>query len=56
MSLGYVSVIGAALLTPLSLLTVPYGVNLAHQLKKRQMELALAAYLVFISLRFIVSL
>lgn len=56
MSLGYVSLIGVALLTPLSLLTVPYGVNLAHQLKKRQMELALAAYLVFISLRFIVAL
>jgi uncharacterized protein len=55
-SLGYVSLIGFALLTPLSLVTVRYGVSLAHQLNKRQMELALSAYLIFISLRFIASL
>jgi uncharacterized protein len=56
LSLGYVSLIGVALLTPLSLMTVRYGVNLAHQLNKRQMELALSAYLLFISLRFIAAL
>ncbi|MBR0797566.1 sulfite exporter TauE/SafE family protein [Bradyrhizobium jicamae] len=56
LSLGYVSLIGFALLTPLSLLTVRYGVSLAHQLNKRQMEIALSAYLIFISLRFVVSL
>lgn len=56
LSLGYVSLIGLALLTPLSLLTVRYGVSLAHQMPKRQMEMALSAYLVFISLRFAVSL
>jgi uncharacterized membrane protein YfcA len=56
MSLGYVSLIGVALLTPLSLITVRYGVSLAHQMKKRQMEMALATYLIFISLRFITSL
>lgn len=55
-SLGYVSLIGFALLTPLSLLTVGYGVNLAHQMQKRQMEIALAAYLIFISLRFVAAL
>jgi uncharacterized membrane protein YfcA len=56
LSLGYVSVIGFLLLTPLSLMTVRYGVDLAHQLNKRQMEMALAAYLMFISLRFIATL
>jgi uncharacterized protein len=56
LSLGFVSLIGFALLTPLSLLTVGYGVNLAHQLQKRQMEVALAVYLMFISLRFVASL
>jgi uncharacterized protein len=56
LSLGYVSLIGAALLTPLSLMTVRYGVKLAHQLNKRQMEVALSAYLIFISLRFIAAL
>lgn len=55
-SLGYVSLIGFALLTPLSLLTVRYGVGLAHQLNKRQMEMALSAYLIFISLRFVAAL
>jgi uncharacterized protein len=56
LSLGYVSLIGFALLTPLSLLTVRYGVNLAHQLNRRQMEVALSAYLILISLRFLTSL
>ncbi len=48
LSLGYVSVIGFALLTPLSLLTVRYGVALAHQMPKRQMEIALSRYLILI--------
>jgi uncharacterized membrane protein YfcA len=56
LSFGYVSLIGFALLTPLSLLTVRYGVSLAHQLNKREMEAALSAYLIFVSLRFIASL
>lgn len=56
LSLGYVSIIGFALLTPLSLMTVRYGVNVAHRLEKRQMEVALSAYLLFISLRFIASM
>jgi uncharacterized protein len=43
-------------LTPLSLMTVRYGVNLAHHMQKRQMEVALALYLVLISARFIASL
>jgi uncharacterized membrane protein YfcA len=55
-SLGYVSVIGFAVLTPLSLLTVRFGVSLAHQRQKRQMEIALSVYLVFVSLRFAASL
>ena len=56
LSVGYVSLIGFALLTPLSLLTVRFGVNLAHHMQKRQMEVALAVYQVLISLRFAASL
>jgi uncharacterized membrane protein YfcA len=56
LSLGYVSLIGLALLTPLSLITVHYGVNFAHRLDKRRMEVALAVYLLFISSRFVVSM
>jgi uncharacterized protein len=56
LSLGYVSLIGVVLLTPLSLMTVHYGVEFAHRLKKRQMEVALSTYLVLISLRFVTTL
>ncbi|WP_050423793.1 sulfite exporter TauE/SafE family protein [Bradyrhizobium tropiciagri] len=56
LSLGFVSVIGFALLTPLSLVTVRYGVALAHQMPKRQMEIALSLYLILISLRFVATL
>lgn len=56
LSFGYVSIIGFALLTPLSLMTVQYGVNVAHRLEKRQMEVALSAYLFFVAMRFIASI
>ncbi|MBR0799282.1 sulfite exporter TauE/SafE family protein [Bradyrhizobium jicamae] len=56
LSLGYVSLIGFALLTPLSVMTVRYGVALAHQMPKRQMEIALSLYLILISVRFVASL
>ena len=56
LSLGYVSIIGFALLTPLSLMTVRYGVRIAHRLNKRQMEVALSIYLLLVSLRFIASM
>jgi uncharacterized membrane protein YfcA len=55
-SFGYVSVIGFALLTPLSLLTVRFGVHVAHRLHKRHMELALSAYLLLVCSRFIASM
>jgi len=51
-----VSVIGFVLLTPPCLMTVRCGVNLAHHMQKRQMEIALSAYLIFIGPRFAVSL
>jgi uncharacterized membrane protein YfcA len=56
LSLGYVSLIGVALLTPLSIATAKYGAALAHRLEKRQLEIALAVYLCLISLRFITSM
>jgi uncharacterized membrane protein YfcA len=56
LSIGYVSLIGVMLLTPLSLMTVRYGAGLAHPLEKREMEIALSTYLILISLRFVASL
>jgi uncharacterized membrane protein YfcA len=51
-SLGYVSLIGVAALVPMSLLTTPWGVKLAHALSKRQLEIAFGLFLLAAALRF----
>lgn len=56
LSLGFVSLIGALLLFPTSLLTVPIGVKLAHNLSKRRLEVAFAIFLALVAARFIASL
>jgi len=55
-SLGFVSLIGLAVIAPLSSLTAPYGARLAHRLSRRALEIAFAIFLVLVSLRFLVSL
>jgi uncharacterized protein len=55
-SLGYVNLLGAALIIPASVLTAPAGVRLAHGLPRRGLELAFAAFLALVALRFLVSL
>ena len=54
-SLGYVSLIGVALFVPTSMLTVPYGVKLAHKLPKRKLEVAFGLFLAVVVLRFLWS-
>lgn len=44
-TLGYVSLIGFALITPLAALSAPTGVRLAHALDARTLRLAFAAFL-----------
>lgn len=56
LSLGYVSLIGFVLLTPVSVLVAPLGVRLAHGFSKRQLEIALGAFLLLVGLRFAVDL
>jgi uncharacterized membrane protein YfcA len=56
LSLGFVSLIGFALIAPVSIYTASYGVRLAHWLPRRRLELAFAAFLAVVSLRFFVSL
>ncbi len=51
-SLGYVSLIGAALIVPVSVYAAPIGVRLAHGLPKRKLEVAFAVFLGLMSLRF----
>jgi uncharacterized protein len=56
LSLGFVSLIGLAVMAPLSSLTAPYGARLAHRMSRRALEITFASYLLLISLRFVVSL
>jgi uncharacterized membrane protein YfcA len=55
-SIGYVSLLGAALIVPASVLAAPFGVRLAHRLPRRTLELAFAAFLIFVAVRFMASL
>ena len=55
-ALGYVSLIGAVLVMPTSLLTAPLGVRAAHAMSKRTLEMAFGAYLFIVGSRFAVSL
>lgn len=55
-TLGYVSLIGAVLVMPTSLLTAPLGVRAAHAMSKRALEMAYGCYLLIVASRFVVSL
>lgn len=55
-SLGYVSLIGAALLVPASILAAPWGVGVAHAISRRKLELVFAGFLAFAVARFLYSL
>ena len=56
LSLGFVSLIGAALIIPTSILAAPWGVRIAHALPRRKLELALGLYLAFVAGRFLVAM
>jgi len=55
-SIGFVSLIGFALMAPVSSFTAPYGARLAHALSKRRLEIAFGGFLLIVCVRFIVSL
>jgi uncharacterized membrane protein YfcA len=56
LSIGYVSLIGVAIMAPVSSLTAPYGARLAHALPRRRLEIAFGLFLLLVSARFIASL
>ena len=56
LSVGFVSLFGVAFMAPVSSFTASYGVRLAHWLPRRKLEIGFAIFLMFASLRFIVSL
>lgn len=55
-AIGYISLIGALLVMPTSLLVAPLGVRVAHFMTKRKLEVAFGIYLLVVSSRFVVSL
>jgi uncharacterized membrane protein YfcA len=56
LSIGFVSLIGFALMAPVSSLTAPYGARLAHALSKRHLEIGFGLFLLAAAARFLVSL
>lgn len=55
-SLGYVNLLCAAIIIPVSVLAAPVGVRLAHGISRRKLELAFAAFMTAIAARFFLSL
>jgi len=55
-AIGYVSLIGAVLVMPTSLLTAPLGVRVAHAMSKKTLERSYGAYLLIVGTRFAISL
>jgi uncharacterized membrane protein YfcA len=55
-ALGYVSLIGALVVMPTTLITAPIGVRVAHALSKRRLEVAFGSYLFIVGGRFLISL
>jgi uncharacterized protein len=55
-SVGFVSLVGVAIMAPISSYVAPYGAQLAHALPKRTLEIAFGLFLLAAALRFLVSL
>jgi uncharacterized protein len=56
LTIGFVSLIGFALMAPVSSFTATYGARLAHSLPKRRLEIAFGIFLLLVSVRFLASL
>ena len=56
LSLGFVSLIGVALMAPVSSFVAIFGVRVAHALPRRRLEIAFGIFLLLVSVRFIASL
>ena len=55
-SIGYVSLLGVAIMAPVSSFTASYGARLAHRLSKRQLEVGFGLFLLLVSAHFVASL
>ncbi|HTP91948.1 MAG TPA: sulfite exporter TauE/SafE family protein [Xanthobacteraceae bacterium] len=55
-SLGFVSLIGVAVMAPVSSFAAPYGARFAHRLSRRTLEIVFSTFLLLVSMRFLISL
>ena len=55
-SIGFISLIGVAVMAPISSYVAPYGARLAHALPRRWLEIAFGLFLLVAAARFLVSL
>ena len=56
LSVGFVSVIGVALIAPISSYIAPFGARLAHALPRRWLEIGFGSFLLVASARFVAKL
>jgi uncharacterized membrane protein YfcA len=56
LSLGYVSLLGVAVIAPVSALAAPFGARVAHRLQRRTLEYAFMTFLLIVAARFTASL
>jgi uncharacterized membrane protein YfcA len=56
LSIGFVSLIGFAVMAPVSTYVASYGAQLAHALPKRRLEIAFGIFLLAVSARFLIEL
>lgn len=52
LSLGFVNLLGMAVLVPVSVLAAPYGVRIAHALSQRALEIGFGLFLSVVAVRF----
>ncbi|MCH8135356.1 MAG: sulfite exporter TauE/SafE family protein, partial [Proteobacteria bacterium] len=52
-SVGYVNLIGFALISPMTVLTAPIGASIAHRLSQRQLSLVFGIFLLTMAVRMI---
>jgi uncharacterized protein len=55
-SMGYVSLLGAGIVVPVSVLAAPLGVRLAHGISRRKLEMGFAVLLLALGARLVASL
>jgi uncharacterized membrane protein YfcA len=55
-AVGFVSLLGVALIVPMTLLTAQIGVNLAHSMPRRRLEVLFGLFILTVCVRFLVAM